>query len=819
MRRGKTDSVSEQYKIMVVDDEIGIINSVSVMLKRSGYSCEGFTDPIEAVQVLKSRNYDILILDYLMQSIHGDEVIKMIREFDNDIYIILLTGHKDIAPPLLTIKAFEIQAYCEKSDKFDQLMLLVESAKKSVSHMKVIKSLNDSLNTVINSMEKIHRFKPMEQMLKEILMEAQQLVEYENGFILIYENSEVELLSRKFFKGIGLYDESLDVFTNTYLPLFKEHFSKSKAGARSVKLDQGILFPLNNDQFGALGVLYLEVGDFKEYEKIMEIFLRQVSAALNNALLHLILNAKNEEIRAAYSEIDKLYKIMENNYKEQLDKNEFLKQAVNSRTAAIKNLLDNAGQGFLAFGSDLIIDSEYSSECINLFGDGFESERFSSLISKNDKELSKFIDGVFLKLLEEKDDLRREVYISLLPDEIQLNGKCIQIQYKIINSSTNSQLEKIIVILTDITQRRCLEREMEKEKLVLQMVVKVVVNYSDFNDCIEDFLSFNENKLSELLNDSSRSFENVILEVFRKIHTLKGSFASLELRNAAFKLQECEDKISEYMKDLGQKSIEDFRSFLFELNIKNVLDEDLKLLKGILGDELLIKKNMVSVDREKLMEIQNKMLSLLSDKECKILIPEIRKLTYKPFGTLLKSYTEYVLRLSEKVGKNIYPFETEGEDVLVDTDIFTGFARSLVHVFRNIVDHGIEYPEERIAQGKDAFGTIKCNIKSLDSSIIITISDDGCGIGIGQVTEKAVEKGILEAGEVLKLEYEDVLNLIFLDGLSTKEEANEISGRGLGLAVVKSELEKLNGTVRIETKPELGTEFIFTIPLNRDNEP
>ena len=96
-KRAKTDS--SDYRILVVDDEIGIIDSLSVVLRRSGYDCEGVTDPIKAVDKVRNGKFDLMILDYLMYPIHGDKVVQMIREFNREIYILLLTGYVELAPP------------------------------------------------------------------------------------------------------------------------------------------------------------------------------------------------------------------------------------------------------------------------------------------------------------------------------------------------------------------------------------------------------------------------------------------------------------------------------------------------------------------------------------------------------------------------------------------------------------------------------------------------------------------------------------------------------------------------------------------------
>ena len=144
------------YKILAVDDEQGIIDSLSIFLKRSGYSFTGITNPEEAIERIKHEHFDLLLLDFIMTPLHGDQVVEEIRKFNKELYILLLTGHKDLAPPLETIKRLDIQGYCEKSDKFDQLLLLIESGIKSVEQMKEIKSINDKLSDTYKQLEKAY---------------------------------------------------------------------------------------------------------------------------------------------------------------------------------------------------------------------------------------------------------------------------------------------------------------------------------------------------------------------------------------------------------------------------------------------------------------------------------------------------------------------------------------------------------------------------------------------------------------------------------------------------------------------------------------
>lgn len=152
--RIKDNIEKENFKILVVDDEQGIIDSLSIFLNK--YHFKGLTNPMEAVELLKTEHFDLLILDFLMSPIHGDEVVEKIREFNKNLYILLLTGHKDLAPPLETIKRLDIQGYCEKSDKFDQILLLIESGLKSVEQVRTIREINEKLSDAYASLKEAY---------------------------------------------------------------------------------------------------------------------------------------------------------------------------------------------------------------------------------------------------------------------------------------------------------------------------------------------------------------------------------------------------------------------------------------------------------------------------------------------------------------------------------------------------------------------------------------------------------------------------------------------------------------------------------------
>ena len=147
---------ARKYKIIGVDDEEGILDSLRVLLENSNYEFIGVSNPVEAIERVRQEHFDLMLLDFMMTPLHGDEVVEEIRKFNKELYILLLTGHKDLAPPLETIKRLDIQGYCEKSDKFDQLTLLIESGIKSVKQMDEIKRINEQLEDSKEQLEQAY---------------------------------------------------------------------------------------------------------------------------------------------------------------------------------------------------------------------------------------------------------------------------------------------------------------------------------------------------------------------------------------------------------------------------------------------------------------------------------------------------------------------------------------------------------------------------------------------------------------------------------------------------------------------------------------
>ncbi len=346
-KRAKADSAN--YRILVVDDEIGIIDTLSVVLKRSGYDFTGVVDPLEAVEKVRNEKFDLMILDYLMYPVHGDKVVQMIREFNREIYILLLTGHVDLAPPLETIKALDIQGYCEKSDRFDQLLLLVESGIKSIAQMRTIKKIRDGLNEILQSVPKIYSLQPIDSILEDILLELMPMVDSENAFILVDDITDMSEEGHKsIFKGIGKYRATINDFMEMLNPSLMEHIGYARITKQRVELEDGVIFPLNNEKSQAIGVIYVEGTNRDEGVELLEIYTSQAASSISNAFLHSLVNMKNEELNRTYDQLKLRY----------MDTIEALRQAVDARDIYTRGHSDRVAYYAMEVGKALDLSSE-----------------------------------------------------------------------------------------------------------------------------------------------------------------------------------------------------------------------------------------------------------------------------------------------------------------------------------------------------------------------------------------------------------------------------------------------------------------------------
>ncbi|MEW6601551.1 MAG: chemotaxis protein CheW [Nitrospirota bacterium] len=190
----------------------------------------------------------------------------------------------------------------------------------------------------------------------------------------------------------------------------------------------------------------------------------------------------------------------------------------------------------------------------------------------------------------------------------------------------------------------------------------------------------------------------------------------------------------------------------------------------------------------------------------------VMKTRMLPVSSVFSKFRRVVRDIAKNLGKEI-DLQMSGEDTEIDKNIIEGIGDPLTHLIRNSADHGIEMPDERESVGKPREGCIKLNAYYEENSVIISIRDDGKGINVNAVKRKAIEKGLITEAEEGSLSKQALLNLIFAPGLSTAQKVSAVSGRGVGMDVVKTNIEKLRGQIFIDSDVGLGTEIKMKIPL------
>lgn len=190
----------------------------------------------------------------------------------------------------------------------------------------------------------------------------------------------------------------------------------------------------------------------------------------------------------------------------------------------------------------------------------------------------------------------------------------------------------------------------------------------------------------------------------------------------------------------------------------------------------------------------------------------VMKVRMVPIERVFNRFPRLVRDLSKELGKEI-DLQMSGEETEVDRTVIDEIGDPLIHLIRNSIDHGIELPKERVKIGKPERGKLVLKAYPDGNNVVIEVEDDGRGIDYKYVLRKALEKGLITDKEAESLTVEESINLLFLPGFSTADKISDLSGRGVGLDVVKSKIESINGSVEVESIKDKGTKFIIRIPL------
>lgn len=234
-------------------------------------------------------------------------------------------------------------------------------------------------------------------------------------------------------------------------------------------------------------------------------------------------------------------------------------------------------------------------------------------------------------------------------------------------------------------------------------------------------------------------------------------------------------------------------------------------IMNMVGELVLVRNRLLSLGTNLNDESMSKAIANL-DVVTGDLQGAVMKTRMQPIKKVFGRFPRVVRDLARTLKKEI-TLELEGEETDLDKNLVEALADPLVHLVRNSVDHGIEMPADRVAAGKPSMGTVKLAASQEGDHILLTIDDDGKGMDADKLKDIAISRGVLDADAAARMSDVEAFNLIFAPGFSTKTEISDISGRGVGMDVVKTKINQLNGTVSIDSQLGKGTRLEIKVPL------
>ncbi len=512
------------------------------------------------------------------------------------------------------------------------------------------------------------------------------------------------------------------------------------------------------------------------------------------------------------------YSIYRINLERAKKENACLEAKVKERTKEVGDILDNVGQSILTVSEDLIVNPEYSLTSEEIFEQKPAGISVEKLLYQTEEGETTFKDWANFVFGDDRL-IDMDGLIDIADKEITITvgekNKIIHAEYRPIYEEGSEKVKKIMLVLTDITQQKEMEAQNAKEREEHEQVVKILRDQDSFFSFLNDSKTIIQDaeRILEKLMEEEMDHTPLINELFRGMHTIKGTAAVFSIHNVSLLAHDIENTFN----DIRQKKekiepelTEDLREKIQKLfdNLEGVVTT----LGQLVGESFGTGHKVVKVKEEKITSFR-KLLedAKASDSIRKELTQGFRDLLKVPIGRAFRKFPEMAQLTAEKLGKAVH-LEVIGGDLEIEKEIEDILSAPMTHIIRNSVDHGIEDPSGRAMMEKPETGSVIVDCKLEENHVVIRIKDDGKGIDPEVIKKLVLKKGFMPEAEVAKLSDQEAIFLIFHPGFSSKEETTDLSGRGVGMDVVRTEVEKCGGTVELESEVMKGTTITLRIP-------
>ncbi len=623
-----------------------------------------------------------------------------------------------------------------------------------------------------------------------------------DDFKIIYCNETAAMLAgssvRRLTKGVRFPDVFLLVDPSLFV--MGSGGEDGKASAASMR---ELNYTIKNSE--KQGKLQVTVQPFMEGEaKRWAILMHDVTL---EETLHKKYQGELEQKEVFISELQNAKAKLENYSKN-------LEHMVEERTAEVRTanrmlnaIMNSLGQGFVVFDRQGICSNIFTKACEDILEGSPAQFPIWEVLSLNAADVEMFKKWMFAAFTE---TLPFESLTDLAPSLYRHTmGRHITLSFYPIRADDNS-ITNLVMVATDRTREHAAEEALAKEQQYIQMVLKVVKSREQFGL----FLVSARGLIQEMNVQMTKPADNFDFgTAFRTLHTLEGEsslFSAAAIRQAS---RDCQEVLEPFRQ--GEKVDAQGVLKLLKVAVAKLEFAFLEFLKQ--NQELL---QILKVGETRNVEVSLDHLLRFAKMLYKHPTPLVLRTTFadtlleQPLSIYLKHFNEVAQHVAQVQGKLLRPVHFDCDQVRVAPGSLDQLIASLVHAFRNAVDHGIETPDVRMERGKPDSGSIKVvaenfKVKSMNW-IRLMIEDDGGGINLEKLRPKLIQRFPDKGFE--SLNDNEVMQGIFLPGFSSRDSVEQFSGRGIGMDAIKTEVEQMGGRVRVESQLDRGARLVLEFP-------
>ena len=465
-------------------------------------------------------------------------------------------------------------------------------------------------------------------------------------------------------------------------------------------------------------------------------------------------------------------------------------------------ILKGIVEGVLIVNMQLLIETPINAVTDELFMTQVQNKKVTDLLFSRDEGLSHDISNLLEQLFTTFDTEEKNRILNILPKEVRYNEKFLELKYFFPETSKH-----LYIYVLDHTKENLLISETESKLDALSMAIEVLNHQKDYIELKQQFNKFVVDELEQffMFSDEMHTIKKLIRH---RLHQYKLNCIKLKLYNTQNNLQHIEDGIDHMDGDL---TLAQFKTKLEGLGIRKLFDEDQKVLSQYINEEHLDVRYL-TIDHEALAEVKSLINELPESSQKSKALNRINRIRFINLMDLINRYDKYSKDIAKRLNKKMNPIRYIGQNLLFDEERYKDLINGFVELVTNAIEHGIEFPSDRFRNGKPEHGNITVSVDSQDGGYLITVADDGRGVDINGLKELLYASKRFAFDDIVEMSDQEVIDKVFLDGVSTYMAEDHYTSKGTGLYLLKEKVVSLGGWIKVQSEQNHYTKFMIFIP-------